>query len=255
MSEKVAMITGGATGIGRSVTLDLVKKGYAVVVVYNTSAAKAEALKKEIEAGGGKCLIAQADVSNEEDAVRVVDLCEKEFGRLDVLVNSAGTTKFIPLKDLDSVHYDSWDPIMKTNVVGVFNFCREGSKLINKSGGGTIINIASLSATRVTGSCIPYCLSKAAVVQLTKILAVNLAPSIRVNCVSPGNVVNTDWHRDHEGFNLEAYKAKNDAKIPIGRVATPEDVANVVMFLASEEGSYLNGVNIIIDGGRSEVHV
>lgn len=254
-AKKVALITGGATGIGKAVTLKLVSRGYAVVVCYNRSAESALALKREIEEGGGQCAIFQADVSDEEQARALVDFCRSTYARLDALVTSAGATSFIPFGELDAVTTEVWEKILRVNIQGNFFCCRETAKLMAENGGGAIVNVASLAGMRVSGSSLPYGVSKAGLIYMTKALSVTLAPDIRVNCVSPGVVTGTAWHRDRVDFDRAAHNAKQSKLIPLGRVAEPEDVADVVCYLLSDEASYLTGVNIAIDGGRKEVQV
>lgn len=255
MNGKTAVITGGATGIGKAVTLALTEQGYSVVVVYNRSSDSAEALQNEIVQKGGRCAIFQADVSYEQQAADLMQFCRSTYGRLDALVNCAGTTSFIPFPDLDAVTAEVWEKILRVNIQGSFFCCREASKLMKESDGGAIVNIASLAGLRVSGSSLPYGVSKAGLIHLTKCLAVTLAPDIRVNSVSPGIVTGTAWHRDRVSFDREAHNAKNGKIIPLGRVAEPEDVANVVLYLLSDEASYLTGVDIPIDGGRKEVQI
>ena len=253
MNKKVAIITGGATGIGKAVALKLSNQGYAVMIVYNRSSEAAELMQKELHEKGRECEIIQADVSVEEDARRLIAECEKRYGRLDALVNNAGTTSFIPFPDLDAVTTDVWEKILRVNVMGTFFCTREASKLMNKSGGGAVVNVASLAGMRVSGSSLPYGVSKAGLIMMTKSLAITLAPTIRVNSVAPGVVTGTAWHRDRDNFDRAAHNAKQSAQIPLKRVAEPEEVADVITYLLSDAASYLTGINVPIDGGRGEV--
>ena len=253
--NRVALITGGATGIGKAVAIDLVKHGYAVVIVYNRSSKAAKTFQADIQASGGTCAIYQADVTCEQQVKKLLTFCEEEFGRIDALVNSAGTTSFVPLSDFDSVTGEMWDTVLRTNIEGTFFCSRDAAKLMQENGGGVIVNIASLSGIRVRGSSLPYCISKAGVIHLTKCMAVSLAPNIRVNCVSPGTVTGTAWNRDREDYDAQEQDLKNGKQIPLGRVATAQDVANVILFLLSDEAKYLTGINILVDGGRAQVQV
>lgn len=250
--KKVALVTGGATGIGRASAAQLSDMGYDILISYNTSSAKAEEFQKELEAKGTKCAICQANVVKEEDASKLVDFCRKTFGRLDAVVNSAGTTRFIPFPDLDAVTTEVWEELLQTNLMGTFFCCREAAKLMKESGGGCIVNVASLAGMRVSGSSLPYGVSKAGVIMMTKSLAITLAPEIRVNSVSPGMVAGTDWYRNRDGFDVDGHNARQALEIPVGRVATAEDVANTICYLISDKGSYLTGINVPIDGGRGE---
>ena len=250
--KKVALVTGGATGIGKSCVLQLAKMGYDILISYNTSSAKAEALQKELKEKDTRCEIFQANVAVEEDAAILVEYCRRTFGRLDAVVNSAGTTKFIPFPDLDAVTTEVWEELLHVNLMGTFFCCREAAKLMKENGGGCIVNVASLAGMRVSGSSLPYGVSKAGVIMMTKSLAMTLAPEIRVNSVSPGMVAGTAWYRNREGFDVDAHNARQALEIPIGRVATGDDVADTICFLISDKGAYLTGVNIPIDGGRGE---
>jgi len=250
--KKVALITGGATGIGKACALQLAGMGYDILISYNTSYAKAEELQKELKEKGTRCEIFQANVSKEEDAAKLVEYCRETFGRLDAVVNSAGTTKFIPFPDLDAVTTEVWEELLHVNLMGTFFCCREAAKLMKENGGGCIVNVASLAGMRVSGSSLPYGVSKAGVIMMTKSLAMTLAPEIRVNSVSPGMVAGTAWYRNREGFDVDAHNARQALEIPIGRVATGDDVADTICFLISDKGAYLTGVNIPIDGGRGE---
>ena len=250
--KKVALVTGGATGIGRASAAQLSDMGYDILISYNTSSAKAEEFQKELEAKGTKCAICQANVVKEEDASKLVDFCRKTFGRLDAVVNSAGTTRFIPFPDLDAVTTEVWEELLQTNLMGTFFCCREAAKLMKESGGGCIVNVASLAGMRVSGSSLPYGVSKAGVIMMTKSLAITLAPEIRVNSVSPGMVAGTAWYRNRDGFDVDGHNARQALEIPVGRVATAEDVANTICYLISDKGSYLTGINVPIDGGRGE---
>ena len=250
--KKVALVTGGATGIGKACALQLAGMGYDILISYNTSSAKAEELQKELTEKGTRCEIFQANVSKEEDAAKLVEYCRETFGRLDAVVNSAGTTKFIPFPDLDAVTTEVWEELLHVNLMGTFFCCREAAKLMKENGGGCIVNVASLAGMRVSGSSLPYGVSKAGVIMMTKSLAMTLAPEIRVNSVSPGMVAGTAWYRNREGFDVDAHNARQAKEIPIGRVATGDDVADTICFLISDKGAYLTGVNIPIDGGRGE---
>ena len=250
--KKVALVTGGATGIGKACALQLAGMGYDILISYNTSSAKAEELQKELKEKGTRCEIFQANVSKEEDAAKLVEYCRETFGRLDAVVNSAGTTKFIPFPDLDAVTTEVWEELLHVNLMGTFFCCREAAKLMKENGGGCIVNVASLAGMRVSGSSLPYGVSKAGVIMMTKSLAMTLAPEIRVNSVSPGMVAGTAWYRNREGFDVDAHNARQAKEIPIGRVATGDDVADTICFLVSDKGAYLTGVNIPIDGGRGE---
>ncbi len=250
--RKTILVTGGATGIGKACAERMAKKGYDVLITYKRSEGPAKELQKELEGYGVRCEIFRADVADEDQVRALIGYCREKFGRLDALVNSAGLTRFIPFSDLDAVTTEVWEELLQTNLMGVFFCCREAAKLMNEGEGGVMVNIASLAGMRVSGSSLPYGVSKAGVIMMTKSLAMTLAPKIRVNSVSPGMVAGTAWYRDRTGFDVDAHNARQAEEIPVGRVATAEDVADTVCFLLSDEGGYLTGVNIPVDGGRGE---
>lgn len=252
--KKIAVITGGATGIGKAAAKKLAKEGYSPVLIYNSSKAPAEAVKAEIEAEGAECRLYQADVSKEDECKRVFNEIGADCGRIDTFVNCAGVTKYIRFSDLDSVTADVWDKLLGVNLIGAFNCCREASKQMKKNGGGSIVIVASLAGVRASGSSIPYDASKAAIIHTAKCLAMALAPDIRVNTVSPGIVTDTAWHRDDPSYNKEAADAREAAFIPLGYVTKPDEVADSIVFLATDRSSNITGIDLVIDGGRKEVH-
>ena len=142
--------------------------------------------------------------------------------------------------------------VIPVNVMGTFFCCREAAKLMKESGGGCMVNIASLAGMRVSGSSLPYGVTKAGVIMMTKSLAMTLAPEIRVNSVSPGMVSGTDWYRYRKDFDVDEHNRKQAEGVPLLRVATAEDVTDSVCFLISEQAKYLTGVNLPVDGGRGE---
>ena len=252
MEKKVALITGGATGIGRACAERLAGMGYEILINYNSSSAKAADLQKTLAEKGTRCEIFQANVTEEAEAAALLAYCREKFGRLDALVNSAGVTEFIPFSDLDAVTADVWEKLFRVNVMGTFFCCREAAKLMKESGGGCMVNIASLAGMRVSGSSLPYGVTKAGVIMMTKSLAMTLAPEIRVNSVSPGMVSGTDWYRNRKDFDVDEHNRKQAEGVPLLRVATAEDVTDSVCFLISEQAKYLTGVNLPVDGGRGE---
>ncbi len=250
--RKTILVTGGATGIGKACAERMAKKGYDVLITYKRSEGPAQDLRKELEGYGVRCELFKVNVADEDEVKSLFTYCREKFGRLDALVNSAGLTRFIPFPDLDAVTTEVWEELLQTNLMGTFFCCREAAKLMNEGEGGVMVNVASLAGMRVSGSSLPYGVSKAGVIMMTKSLAMTLAPKIRVNSVSPGMVAGTAWYRDRTGFDVDAHNARQAEEIPVGRVATAEDVADTVCFLLSDEGGYLTGVNIPVDGGRGE---
>ncbi len=245
---KVALVTGASMGIGRAVALNLARAGARVAVNYRTSEAEAKGILAEIEAQGGQGMLAQADVADEAAIRRMVDAVEAKWGGLDILVNNAAITYFVPLPDLDALTDEMWDTLYAINVKGAFWCARAAAKLMRKGGnGGVIVNLGSVAGVTGDGSSIAYCASKAAVHSLTKSLARALAPDIRVNCVSPG-FVDTGWHARGVGEEQAARNRDNAARVtPLRRVCTPQDVSNAVMSMI--EMDYVTGQVLMVNGG------
>lgn len=227
---KAAVITGGGTGVGRATGLALGKLGCAVLVNYSRSNKEAEETAKDIEALGVKAIPFKADVADDAKCRAMIDKAVKEFGRLDILVNNAGTTSFIPHPDLDAVKDEDWDRIMAVNVKGTFQCARAARGPLEEAGEGEIINITSVAGLAGTGSSIPYCASKAAIINMTVTLARALAPKIRVNAVAPG-FINGRWLRAGIGDAYEGVKAATAERLPLGRVCEPEDIAEAILSL------------------------
>jgi 3-oxoacyl-[acyl-carrier protein] reductase len=241
--QRVALVTGSATGIGRAVAWRLAERGFAVTVNYSKSKVEAEETAEGVRSRGGQALLVQADVAD-ETAVRVmVERTVESFGGLDVLVNNAATTYFVEHSDLDGLTSQVWDDILNVNLKGTFFGCRAAMPHL-KSRGGNIVNIASIAGMGGTGSSIAYAASKGAVITLTKSLARAFAPEVRVNAVAPGPV-QTRWLADHQEMIDLAMPLT-----PLKRPATPDDVATVVLFLA-DQTSLMTGQILVVDGGRT----
>lgn len=239
--NKVVLITGASRGIGKGIAYVFAKHGYDIIINYFNSEDKAVSLKEELEKTyNNKCLVVKADISNEDEVKEMVNKAVKVFSKIDVLVNNAGIA-------IDTIFMDkSVDNFRRTldvNLIGTFLVSKYVSKYMNK---GSIINISS---TNGIDSYYPYSLdydaSKAGVINLTKNLAIELGPDIRVNSVAPG-WVNTEMNEtlDDDFLNSEI------DKIVLDRFADISEIANVVYFLASDEASYVNGTVITVDGGR-----
>lgn len=244
----VAIVTGGGTGIGRAVCESLARAGArAIVVNYSRSREEAETAAAGLEKLGCEGQPYQASVARDDEVRRMVDRAVDRFGRLDVLVNNAGTTRFIAHSDLDELTDEVWDDILSVNLKGTFYCSRAAAPALRRSR-GAIVNVASMAGHRAAGSSIAYGVSKAGVLQLTRNLALALAPEVRVNAVAPG-LVATRWFRVPFGEDraLEQERAIA-ANTPLRAVATPEHVAQAVMaFLSSD---FVTGESIIVDGGR-----
>ncbi|HUZ86446.1 MAG TPA: SDR family oxidoreductase [Candidatus Baltobacterales bacterium] len=252
LGGRVAIVTGGGTGIGRAVSIRLARSGAkAVLVNYSRSAKDAEATAQELEALGVEAVAHQADIADEKAVRRMVTACVERFGALDLLVNNAGTTRFIPHSDLDALTDEVWDEILSVNLKGTFYCCRAAAPELRKSS-GAIVNVASISAYRATGSSIAYAVSKAGLVQLTRALALSLAPEVRVNSVSPG-LVSTRWFRSRFGDDAALAQEESFARAtPLRRIASSDDVARAVVALL--ENDLITGQDLVVDGGKNVLY-
>ena len=247
LKGRVAIVTGGGTGIGRAVCVRLAKAGAAGVVVnYSRSEADAKNTVAVVESLGAQAIAHKADISDESQVLAMVADAVKRFGRLDVLVNNAGTTQFIPHADLAALTDEVWDEILSVNVKGTFYCCRAAAPELRKAK-GVIVNVASVAGYRASGSSIVYAISKAGVLQLTRALALALAPDVRVNSVSPG-LVSSNWFRrrfgDDAATSLESSTAEST---PLKAIAAPDHVAQAVMALV--ENDLVTGQDLVVDGG------
>jgi 3-oxoacyl-[acyl-carrier protein] reductase len=239
----VALVTGGGTGIGRAASLLLGREGAALAINYSRSEAEAEETAAAIRADGGRALAVQADVADDAAVEAMIRRVVQEWGRLDVLVNNAGTTFFVDHADLDALTEAMWDRILAVNLKGTFFCCRAAARIMRREGRGHIVNVASTAGLTGRGSSIGYCASKAGVISVTKSLAIALGPEILVNAVAPG-FVETRWTAGKDEF-----RARSLAGTPLERVAQPEDVADAILFLAKTD--FVTGQVITVDGGRS----
>jgi 3-oxoacyl-[acyl-carrier protein] reductase len=241
---KVALITGGGTGIGRATALMLAKRGVDVAINYSRSEAEALETVEEVCKLGSRAIAIQADVSDDAQVRAMVSNVVGQLGRLDILVNNAGYTKQIDFRDLDSADDEAWDRTFAVNVKGTFYCIRAALPHMEAAEEGVIINVSSLAAIMGQGSSLPYSISKAAINRMTKGLTRVLAPNIRINAVAPG-VVDTRWVAD-----MKAFVRSSQMQTPMRRVATPDDVAEVIVALVADMG-FVTGQIIPIDGGLS----
>jgi len=245
--RKKALVTGGATGIGRSAVLALARAGYDVAIVYASSVKAAHETAAEVEQAGGKTLLLQCDVSDEAAVRRTLAQVGEPFGHLDALVNNAGTTASWKVKDLETLDLDEWDRTFAVNVRGTFQVTRAALPLLKKGTRPAIVNTASIVGLRPGPQPLPYAASKAAVVNLTKTLAWNLGPDIRVNAVAPG-WMEGDWMERMLGDRYEQLMGARAKATPLKRCVTADDVAEVMLSLI-EGMQFVTGEVIVIDGG------
>lgn len=251
LSGKAAIVTGSATGIGRSAALALARRGVNVVINYTKSQTEAEETVRDARAAGVRALLCRGDVSDDAAVRAMVAVCEKEFGRLDVLVNAAGTTHFAPAEDLEAVTQEIWDRIFNVNVRGTFLATRAAAPLLKRSGEGAVVNLASVAGLKPAAQVIPYAASKAAVVNMTVAFARILAPEVRVNAVAPGWMEGR-WMEAALGDKYQSLMERRAQRTPLRRVATPEDVAQSILSLI-EGNDFVTGQVVVIDGGHTFV--
>ena len=240
--NKVAMITGATRGIGKQIALTLANEGYNIVLNYRTKNDELIQAKNEIESKNVKCLTVQGDVTNFEDCKQMIESAIKEFGKIDVLVNNAGITKDMLLARMKE---EDFKQVIDVNLVGTFNMTKNVISYMMKARSGRIINISSVVGIAGNAGQTNYSASKAGIIGFTKSLAKEVASrNILVNAVAPGFIETnmTDVLKQEVKDEI----AKN---IPLKRMGTPKDVANVVKFLASEDSSYITGQVISVDGG------
>ncbi len=245
--RSVAIITGGGTGVGRATSKQLAQLGWSVVVNYSRSKADAEGTVADIVAAGGKAIAVQADVAQDADCRSLVEQTVKTYGRVDLLVNCAGTTDFIPFPELELATDEVWQRLYQVNVVGPFHCARAVKEAMLASGGGQIINVSSVAAQLGQGSSIPYCCTKAALDNLTVSLARTLAPHIRVNGIAPGFIAGR-WTQAGLGDRYDTFVEAYEKTLPLGKVCTPDDIAAGILSLVN--GSLLvTGQTLTVDGG------
>ncbi len=251
LGGRVALVTGGAGGIGGAVVRAFATSGIAGVAInYRKSNKEAEALADEIERTGVKALAIQADVQSDGEVRAMIGRIEQEFGRLDIVVNNAGVTHWVKLSDLESLTDPIWDEILDVNVKGAFRCARAAQKLL-EANGGMVVNVSSISGVLApsTMSSLAYGTAKAALIYMTRGLAVAMAPKVRVNCVAPA-FTDTPWMSQHFGADYQTVIAKASSGYPLQRIASPEDIAGAILGLITG-GDFITGQTLIVDGGLS----
>jgi 3-oxoacyl-[acyl-carrier protein] reductase len=241
---RAALVTGSGTGIGRAIVERLARDGTKVAVNFRQSLSATEDLVSQIRSAGGIAISIQADVSKDAEVRAMIARVDREFGRLDVLVNNAGWSTRVPHRNLDELTDDIWDKTFDINLRAVFYCTRAAVPLLRKQSGASIVNVASVAGSTGVGSSIAYAAAKAGVLTMTKSLARALAPEIRVNAISPGLIRTQFAGRpdSDSAFNAE------EGVTPLKRLATIAECAEVVSFLASA-ATAVTGQTILVDGG------
>ena len=242
LAGKVALVTGASRGIGKAIACKLAREGAKVIINYNGSNEKAEAVNSEIEAAGGQAEVYQCDVSDYTACETFIQTVIKEEGSLDILVNNAGITKDGLLMKMSE---EDFDKVLDTNLKGAFNTIRFASRQMLRQKGGRIINMSSVVGVSGNAGQANYAASKAGVIGLTKAAARELASrGITVNAIAPGFI-----ETDMTDVLSDKVKEASEAQIPLGHFGKPEDVAAAAAFLASEEAGYITGQVLHVDGG------
>ena len=252
-AKKVALITGSATGVGRACAIKFAQLGFNIVVNCLGRENEAQEPIALVKAEGAEALLVQCDVSQNAQVVEMVRQVEDRYGRLDVVVNSAGTTYFVDHPDLEGMSEEKWDDIFAVNTKGPFFVIRAAIPLLQKAGGAAVVNISSAAGISGDGSSIAYCASKGALNTMTKSLAKAFAPGVRVNAVCPGTIHTraTDLHISSAGLDPKEALVDFGQSSLMKRVGQPSEIASGALFLASDEASFMTGAHIVIDGGAT----
>ena len=247
LSTKVSLITGGACGIGRATALLFAREGASVVITDINEAAGQETARA-ITNAGGRALFEGADVTRDADCRRVVAAAEQAFGTIHILFNNAGIIRRATILDLTE---DDWDRVMAVNVKAMFLMSKHVIPLMEKTGGGSIINMASGWGLAGGAKAAVYCASKGAVVLLTKAMAIDHGPQkIRVNCLCPGDTDTGMLRNEAQQLGEPSNRFLADsAKRPLGRVGSPDEIAQAALYLASDASSFVTGTALVVDGG------
>ena len=244
--DRVAIVTGAGTGIGRAIAETFAREGAKVAVNYSRSREAAEEVVAGVRAAGGTAIAIAADVADAAQVATLIDRVNGQWGRLDILVNNAGWSTRIPHDQLDSLTDEIWDRTFDTNLRGAFYAIRAAVPLLRKQSGACVVNIASVAGMTGMGSSVAYAASKGAMITMTKSLARALAPEIRVNAIAPGFVRTRFASWPASAFD------QGEAVTPLGHLATVEEIAALALYLAADAGS-VTGETIVVDGGLTEL--
>lgn len=244
LKNKVAVVTGASKGIGAGIAKALAAEGAAVVVNYGSSKEGADRVVAEIVANGGKAIAVRGDVGNASDVQHIFAETKKAFGKLDVLVNNAGVYQFAPLAEITAEQFHRQ---FNTNVLGLLLTSQEAAKHFSGEG-GNIINIGSVASQLTPPTAAVYAATKGAVDAVTRVLAKELGPKkIRVNSINPGMVETEGVHA--AGFIGSEFQRHSEAQTPLGRIAQPEDIGPIAVFLASPDSGWMTGETVLASGG------
>jgi 3-oxoacyl-[acyl-carrier protein] reductase len=250
VTRPVALVTGASRGIGRSTALELARRGHDVVVNYSRDRAAAEAVAGEAERLGSRALPVRADVADEAAVRAMVEETGRQLGRLDALVNNAGTTTGTVQADLDGLRMDEWDRVFAVNVRGLFQVTRACLPLLEAAPAGAVVNLCSIAGLRPSAQPFPYAASKAAVANLTRTLAGQLGPrGIRVNAVAPG-WMEGEWMERTLGDDYRRLMDRRAGQTPLRRCVTPDEVALTIVSLLTGN-PFVTGEIVVVDGGFS----
>ncbi|MFC7677663.1 SDR family NAD(P)-dependent oxidoreductase [Paenibacillus sp. GCM10028914] len=243
LQDKVVLITGGGTGVGRATALRLAAEGAKIVINYSRSEEEATEVVKEITQSGGTAIAYKANVAIEQEVNDLVSHTVKFFGTVDGLVNNASITAQIAMNDLDAVTDEVWDSLFSVNVKGMFHCVKSVVPYMKKQQSGVIVNMGSVAGMTGIGSSIPYAATKSAIHTMTRSLAIALAPHIRVNSVSPGAVDTRWWSGNEEKMYQLA------GHLPLKRISTPDDIAEAILFQLTQDS--VTGQVFTIDNGQT----
>ena len=247
LKDKIAIVTGGAAGIGQATAVLFAEEG-AKVVVADLDKTAGEKTVDQIKKSRGEAMFVKTDVSDEKAVCRVCDQTVKQFGKMHILVNNAAT--FV-LKGIEA-EVEDWERSLRVNVIGASLMSRYAVEKMKQTGGGAIVNLSSISAFIAQPLFVTYSATKAALLQMTRNMAMDLAPfNIRVNCVCPGTILTraTEDHMKRVGMSFEQFLAQEAPAHLLNRVGQPREVAYAILFLASDEASFITGTHLMVDGG------
>ncbi len=243
--SKTVVITGATRGIGRATALCLLESGHSVVLNYHANEANATETLEVCQAVSDQVLLVKADISKSSDVDRLMAAAEERFGALDVLVNNAGLNIDRPLFDLTEA---DWDRVIEVTMKSVFLTSQAAGRImVAQEGGGQIINLGANTGITGRANGLNYCAAKAGVLVMTKCLAIELAPKVRVNCLIPGSIRTPELD---ERYNLAENEPVMAERILMKRIGEPEEIARAIRFLISDDGGYINGQKLIVDGGN-----